>query len=148
MSSLFKSRASRGQWEERKTLRYKTTFCSFLQITESNYISPNIIDKIMRSIYKLINMSFLYIYLMIFFLALPFKPYKATPHFVAVCFRFVQTTVFLLPFSLLCFIINHSQTFYILFLVHNVCIGYENVELVPVIFLFFCYFLRFLENRA
>ena len=31
--------------EGQKTLRYKTTFCSFLQITESSYISPNIIDK-------------------------------------------------------------------------------------------------------
>ena len=43
--------------------------------------------------------------------------YKAAPHFVEVWFRFVQTTVFLLPFSLLRFIIvinrsiNRSQTF-------------------------------------
>ena len=48
---------------------------------------------------------------MTFFPALPYTPHKATPHLVEVCFRFVQTTVFLLPFSLLCFIINRSQTF-------------------------------------
>ena len=42
---------------------------------------------------------------MTFFPALPYTPHKTTPQFVEVCFRFVQTTVFLTPFSLLCFII-------------------------------------------
>ena len=64
--------------------------------------------------------------------------YKAAPHFVEVWFRFVQTTVFLLPFSLLRFIINPSQTFnntYKLYfvLVHNVYIAHKNVELVPLL---------------
>ena len=78
-----------------------------------------------------------------FFATLPYTPHKATPHFVEVCFRFVKTTVFLLPFSLLCFIINRSQTFinaYMLYfvLVHNVYITHENVELVPVLSSVFC----------
>ena len=38
--------------------------------------------------------------------ALPYTPHKVTSHFVEVYFRFVQTTDFLLPFSLLHFIFN------------------------------------------
>ena len=41
-----------------------------------------------------------------FFPASPYIPHKATPHLVEVYFRFVQTTVFLLLFSLLRFIIK------------------------------------------
>ena len=90
---------------------------------------------------------------MTFFPALPYTPHKATPHLVEVCFRFVQTTVFLLPFSLLRFIINPSQTFnntYKLYfvLVHNVYIAHKNVELVPVLSSVFCHLFRFLENPA
>ena len=85
---------------------------------------------------------------MIFFPALPYTPHKATPHFVEICFRFVKTAVSLLPFSLLRFIINHFQTLYILFLVHNVCIAYKTFELVSVNSSVFCYLLRFLENRT
>ena len=86
-----------------------------------------------------------------FFPALPYTPHRASPHFVEVCFKFVQTTVFLLPFSPLRFIINQSQTFintYKLYfvLVHNVYIAHENVELGPVLSSVFCYLLRFLEN--
>ena len=62
---------------------------------------------------------------MLFFLPFPYTPDQAASHFVEVCFRFVQTTVFLLPFSLLCFITDLAQTFinaYKLYfvLVHNV----------------------------
>ena len=58
-----------------------------------------IIDKNMRNIYKLIHSSaFVYI---AFFPILPYIPHKATQHFVEVCFRFVQTAVILLSFSLL-----------------------------------------------
>ena len=75
---------------------------------------------------------------MIFFSALLY-----TPHFVEVCFRFIQTTVFLLLSSLLHFIINRSQTFINAYklsfvLVHNVYIDLENVELVPVLSSAFC----------
>ena len=85
---------------------------------------------------------------MAFFLSLPY-----TPHFVEVCFRIVQTAVFVLPFSLLRFIISWSQTFINAFklyfiLVHNIYIAPENVELVPVLSSVFCYFFCFLENRA
>ena len=85
-----------------------------------------------------------------FFPALPYTPHKATSHFSEVCFRFVQTAVFVLPFSLLH---DSSQTFisaYKLYfvLVHNVYIAHENVELVPLLSSVFRYLLRFLENRA
>ena len=104
----------------------------------------------MRNIHKLIHISFLYIGYEIFPSA-SYTPHKASPHFVEVCFRFVQPTVFLLPFSPLRFIINQSQTFintYKLYfvLVHNVYIAHEIVELVPVLSLVFSYLLRFLEN--
>ena len=87
------------------------------------------------------------------FPALPYILHKATSHLVKVCFRFVQITVFILLFSLLCFIINWFQTFvnaYKLYfiLVHNVYIGHENVELVPLLSSVFSYLLHFLENRA
>ena len=79
----------------------------------------------------------------------PALPYRQ--HFVEVCFRFVQTTVFLS--SLLHFIINQFQTFidvYKLYfvLVQNVHIALENVQLVPLLSSVFCYLLRFLKNRA
>ena len=90
---------------------------------------------------------------MTYFPALPYTPHKAAPHFVEVCFRFVQTTVFLLLFSLLRFIINRSQTFinaYKLYfiLAQNIYIALENIELVPVFSSVFCYLLCFLENQA
>ena len=91
---------------------------------------------------------------MAFFPALPYTPHEATSHFVEICFfRFFQTTVFVLPFSLLRFIINSTQTFinaykFHFVLVHNVYIAPKNVELVPVLSSVFCYFVRFLENRA
>ena len=92
---------------------------------------------------------------MVFFPALPYIPHKATPHLVEVYFRFVQTTVFLLLFSLLRFIIKielklSSMLAYKLYFVfvHNVYIARENVELVPVLSSVFCYLLRFLENPA
>ena len=88
---------------------------------------------------------------MTFFPALPYtKPHKVASHFVEVCFRFVQTGAFLLPFSLPRFIIiidrsiNRSQTFvnafigYILFWYINVYITHKNVELVPVLSSVFC----------
>ena len=86
---------------------------------------------------------------MTFFPAFPYKPHKATPHFVEVCFRFTKTNFF--PISLLRFIINRSQTFinaYKLYfvLVHNVYIAHENVELVPVLSSIFCYPLHFFEK--
>ena len=37
---------------------------------------------------------------MAFSSALPYTPHKTKPQFVGVCFKFVRTTVFLLPFSL------------------------------------------------
>ena len=79
--------------------------------------------------------------------------HKATPHLVQFCFRFLKATVFLLSLSLLCFIINWSQTFFNAYkvyfvLVHDVYISHENVELVPVISLVFCDLLCFLKNRA
>ena len=79
-----------------------------------------------------------YVEAMTFSPAFPCIPHKATPHFLVVCFRFVQTTVFLLPLSLLRFIIDPSQTFnntYNLYfvLVHNVYIAHKNVELVPLL---------------
>ena len=90
---------------------------------------------------------------MAFFSASPYITHKATPHFVEVCFRFVQTTVFLLLFSLLCFIIKIdlkpspmlAYKLYFVF-VHNVYIARENVELVPVLSSIFYYLFRFLEN--
>ena len=88
---------------------------------------------------------------MTFFPALPYtKPHKVAPHFVEVCFRFVQTAVFLFLFSLLRLIIiinrsiNRSQTSvnafisYILFWYINVYIARKNVELVPVLSSVFC----------
>ena len=81
--------------------------------------------------------------------------HKATSHFIKACFRFVQTTVFLLPFSLLhnnlsrqtfTSVFNAYKLYFIL--VHNVYIVHENVELVPVLSSVLCYLLRFLENRA
>ena len=135
----------------KKTLKYKRTFCSFLQITRGSYISTDIIDKNMGNIYQVIHMSF-FSY-MAFFPALLYTPHKATSHFAEVCFRFVQTTVSVFPFSLLRFIINWSQTFinaykFYFVLVHNVYIAPKNVELVPVLSSVFCYFVCFLENRA
>ena len=43
---------------------------------------------------------------MTFFPAFSYTPDKVTLDFVKICFRFVQTTVFLFLFSLLLFIIN------------------------------------------
>ena len=85
---------------------------------------------------------------MIFFPAFRSTSRKATPHFIEVCFRFVQTTDFLFPFS---FLSNLSQTLMNAYklcfvLVHNVSINHENVELVPVLSSVFYYLLRFLEN--
>ena len=89
-----------------------------------------------------------------FFPASPYIPHKATPHLVEVYFRFVQTTVFLLLFSLLRFIIKidlklSSMLAYKLYFVFvhsvNVYIACENVELVSVLSSVF-YYLRFLEN--
>ena len=42
--------ASQGQRNDKKTLKYKRTLCSFLQITEGSYISTNIIDKNTKNI--------------------------------------------------------------------------------------------------
>ena len=94
-----------------------------------------------------------YIQAMKFFSTFPDIPHKATSHFAEVCFRFVQTTVFLLLSSLLRFKFNRSCTFtnaYKLYfvLVHNVYIALENVKLVPLLSSVFCYILRFLKNRA
>ena len=82
-----------------------------------------------------------------------FPALSYTPHFVEVCtFRLVQTNFSSTLFSFSLFIINRSQTFinaYKLYfvLVRNVYIaGNENVELVLVVSLVFCYPLRFLEN--
>ena len=108
-------------------------------------MSTNTIDKNMRNIYKLVHMSFLCI------------GYDNFPSIVLhttscrACSRFVQTTVFLLAYSLLRFMINSPQTFinaYKLYfvLVHNVYIVLENVELVPVLSSVFCNLLCFLEN--
>ena len=58
---MLSSRASQGHCKDKKTLKYKKTFCSFLQITEVSHISTNIIDKNVRNIDKLIHMSFFYI---------------------------------------------------------------------------------------
>ena len=90
---------------------------------------------------------------MTFFPALPYTPHKATLDFVDVCFRFVQTTVFLLLSSLLRFIINRSRTFinaYQLYfvLVRNIYIALESFKLVPLLSSVFCYLVRFLENLA
>ena len=89
---------------------------------------------------------------MAFFLSIALH---VTPHLVEVCFRFVKTTVFLLLFSLLRFIIKidlkHSSmlAYKLCFaFVHNIYIARENVELVPVLSSAFCYLLRFLENPA
>ena len=87
---------------------------------------------------------------MAFFPAFPYTPRKATPHSAEVCFRFLQTTVFPLPFSPLH---NLSQTFintYDLYfaLLHNVYIGQKNVKLVPLFSSAFYYLLRFLENQS
>ena len=82
---------------------------------------------------------------MTFFPASPYTPHKATPQFVVVCFRFVQTAVFLLLSSLLRFKINQSRTFinaYNFVLERSIYIALENVELIPLLFI------RFLENRA
>ena len=51
--------------------------------------------------------SIFFVY-MVFFLDLPYASHSATSNFVAVCFRFVQTTLFFLSFPLLH---NLSQTF-------------------------------------
>ena len=85
------------------------------------------------------------------FPALPCTSHKAIPYCVEFCFRFVQTTVFLLFSSLLRFIINRSRAFtnaYKLYfaLVRNIYIALENVKLVPLLFSVFCYLLRFLKN--
>ena len=88
-----------------------------------------------------------------FFPASPYIPHKATPHLVDVCFRFEQTAVFPLLFSLLRFIIKIDlklssvlpYKLYFVF-VHNVYIACKNVELVLVLSSVFCYLLRFLEN--
>ena len=149
-SSFLKSRASRGQWKDKKTLKYKRTSCSFLQIAGGSYIFTNITDKNMRNI----NSSICLFSYMAFFPALPYTPHKTTSHFVEVCFfRFFQTAVFVLPFSVLPFITNWTQTFinaykFHFVLVHNVYIAPKNVELVPVLSSVFCYFVRLLENRA
>ena len=78
--------------------------------------------------------------------------------FVDFCFRFVQTAVFLFPFSLLHNLpqtfINTSKLYFVLVL--TVYIAHLNVELVlykkteknPVLFSVFYYLLNFLENRA
>ena len=90
---------------------------------------------------------------MTFFPALPYRPYNVTPHFVEVCSDLYKL-VFLLPFSLLHFIINRSQTFInacklYFVLVDNVYIAHHgNIELVPVLSSFFYYHLRFLGNGA
>ena len=88
---------------------------------------------------------------MTYFPALPYAPHKAALHFAEVCFKFVQTTVFILLSCLPCYIINRSQTFinaYKLYFIfsQSFFIVLENVELVPVLYSFFCYILRFLEN--
>ena len=95
------------------------------------------------SIYLFVDMAF--------FPALSYTPHKTTPHFAEVCFRFVQISVFPLPFSPL-----HNlsrQTFINVYklhfvLVHNLYIAHENIELVPVLSSVLCYLLHLLENRA
>ena len=85
---------------------------------------------------------------MAFFPVLPYTPHKVTPHFVEVCLRFVQTTVFLLPFI---FFSSSRQSFinaYKLYFVLDVYIAHANVELVSVLSSFICYLLRLLENQA
>ena len=56
-----------------------------------------IIEKNMTNILTHPSVFFVY---MVFFPALPYTPHKATSHFVDICFKFAQTTVFLLHFSL------------------------------------------------
>ena len=87
---------------------------------------------------------------MTFFSALPYTPKKATPHFVEVCFRFVQTTVFRLLFSLLhnlCQIFINAYKLYFI-LVHNFYFAHENIDLVTLHSSVSCYPLPFLKYRA
>ena len=139
----------------KKTLQYKGNFCSFLQITEASYLSANsnIIEKNMRNIYKLIYMSFLYISFGVFpSIALhTILPHHILQRFVSDLFKLV----FLLPFSILRFIISRYQTFINAYhklyfaLVHNIYVAHhENDELVPVLSSVFCYPLRLLKNKA
>ena len=66
------------------------------------------------------------------------------PHFADICFKFEETPVFLILFS-----INFTYVLKFHFvLVHNVFIAYENVDLVPLFPSVFCYLVHFLENRA
>ena len=90
---------------------------------------------------------------MAFFPALPYTPHKVTPYFVEVCFRFVQTTVFLLPFSSSYFIAtNFHQCLQVIFCFCVQCLHcsrQENVELVPVLSsVVLSSVFRFLPNRA
>ena len=128
-SSFFKPRAIQGQWKDKKTLKYKRTFLFFKSQKVAIYLLMSLI-KIWETFINSSICPFLY---MAFFLALPYTLYKATSHFVEVCFWFAQTS-FCFSLSLLGFIINWSQTFinaYKLYfvLVHNVYIAPINVEL-------------------
>ena len=149
-SSFFKSRA----WVEdngkiRKHWNIKELFVLFFKTQE---VAIYLLISLIKTWETFIN-SFICLFLnMAFFPALSYTPHKATSHFVEVWFRFVQTAVFFLPFSILGFVINWSQTFinsykFYFVLVHYVYVVSKNVELVPVLSSVFCYFFRFLKNR-
>ena len=77
--------------------------------------------------------------------------HNASPNFAEVCFRFVQTIVFLVNFFLLHNLshqtfINAYNLYFVL--VHNIYVTHENVEPIPVLASVFCYLLRFLENQT
>ena len=141
-----KSGASWRQWKDKKQ-QNKELFVLFFKSQKVSYISTN--EKHINS-----SICLIYTYALTFCPALPYTQHKTTPHYVRGLFQIcIQTTVFLLPFSLPRFIINQSQFFinaYKLYfvLVHNVYIAHENVELACVLSSVFCYLLHFLQNRA
>ena len=101
----------------------------------------------MRNIYKLIQMSFLYIW--------HFSQHCPTHHVTFCRGLFQICTNYSFSSSLFSFrfIINWFQSFINAYklrfvLVHNIYVAHKNVELVPVLSLIFCYLFRFLENRA
>ena len=114
------------------------------------FFSSNlIIDKNMRNIYKLIHTFFEYT---IFFPALPYTSHNATPDFIgfASYLQKIQSSFF--PFLFFDFINLSRKTFInayklYFYLVNNVYIAHENVELVPVLSSVFYLLFIFLKTE-
>ena len=118
----------------------------FLLFFKSQEVAIYLLISCIKTWETFINSSYVFFYIGydIFPSIALFISHKVTPHLVQVCFKFLQTTVFLLPFCLLRFIINWSQTFIKLYfvLLPNVHIAHEKC------WTSFCTFFSFLLSSS